>query len=143
MASMLCRTAQSSRNGRGIKPQRYPRNHLPLSVDLVPKKNSTSCVHFDKWEEGHNHQAGEVRAGQSHFHTHYTTLGNHQDEKRQFAKNVTSFSSLSLELIDCWSSNIATTNYTTSSYFFHSVACLFDKDFPLKAPHASWLPDAQ
>ena len=37
VASMLCRTAQSSRNGRGIKPQRYPRNHLPLSVDLVPK----------------------------------------------------------------------------------------------------------
>ena len=103
-------------------------------------------MQFDKWEEGHNHQVGEVRAGQSHFHTHYTTLGNHQDEKRQFAKNLTSFSSVSLELIDCWSSNIATTNYATSYYFIspwkHSMllGCLVHNNIRLSTNPSSCKP---
>ena len=139
VASMLCRTAQSSRNGRGIKPQRYPRNHLPLSVDLVRKRNSIPCTQFDKWEEGHNHQVGEVRAGQSHFHTHYTRA-----TIKMRKGNLPKTSLASLKLIDYWLSNITTTkNYPTSSYFIHSVSCVFDQDFAMKALHASWLPGAQ
>ena len=34
-------------------------------------------------------------------------------------------------------------NYPTSSYFFHSISCVFDQDFYSKALHASWLPGAQ
>ena len=106
---------------------------------LGPKKSSTSCLQFDKWEEGHNHQVGEVRAGQSHFHTHYTRATN-----KMRKGNLPKTSLASLKLIDYWLSNITTTkNYPTSSYFFHSVACLFNQDFPLKALHASWLPGAQ
>ena len=58
--------------------------------------------------------------------------------------NLPKTSLASLKLIDYWLSNITTTkNYPTSSYFIHSVSCVFDQDFAMKALHASWLPGAQ